>query len=109
MQFHNHANTLAIGQLMAEGDMSNIRVFIYPGFCHSKIVLVDSNTAFLGSANLYKGSLDDMGEVNVLVRGRIRALWNLKEMLRQDVLVSKPISAPPGFLWVSRWMSWLGL
>lgn len=109
MQFHNHANMLAIGRLMAEGDNANIRVFIYPGFCHSKIVLIDSSIAFLGSANLYKGSLDEMGEVNVLIRGRIRALWSLKEMLRQDVLVSRPLSGPPALLWFSRWMSWLGL
>lgn len=109
MQFHNHANALAIGRLMAEGKPSNVRVFIYPGFCHSKIVLVDGTAAFLGSANLYKGSLDDMGEVNVLIRGRFRALWNLKEMLRQDVLVSRPVSGPPSFLWLSRWMSWFGL
>jgi len=109
MQLHNHATQLAIGQLMSEGDLAYIRVFIFPGYCHSKIVLVDSFTAFLGSANLYKGSLDDMGEVNVLIKGRFRALWTLKEMLRQDVLVSKPLSSPPGMLWISRWLSWLGL
>jgi cardiolipin synthase len=109
MQLHNHATQLAIGQLMSDGDLANIRVFIFPGYCHSKIVLVDSHMAFLGSANLYKGSLDEMGEVNVLIKGRFRALWTLKEMLRQDVLVSKPLSSPPGFLWISRWLSWLGL
>jgi cardiolipin synthase len=109
MQLHKHATQLAIGQLMSDGELANIRVFIFPGYCHSKIVLVDSRTAFLGSANLYKGSLDDMGEVNVLIKGRFRALWTLKEMLRQDVLVSKPLSSPPGFLWISRWLSWLGL
>ncbi len=109
MDFHNHANSIAVGRLLSEGDNARVHVFIYPGFCHSKIVLVDSTTAFLGSANLYKGSLDEMGEVNVLVRGRFRALWNLKEMLRQDVLLSRPLSSPPGFLWISRWLSWLGL
>lgn len=109
MQLHNHASMVAIGRLMTEGEPSNVRVFIFPGYCHSKIVLVDSNAAFLGSANLYKGSLDDMGEVNVLIRGRFRALWTLKEMLRQDVLLSKPLSSPPGMLWISRWLAWLGL
>ena len=109
MQLHNHATQLAIGRLMSEGELQNIRVFVFPGYCHSKIVLVDGNAAFLGSANLYKGSLDDMGEVNVLIRGRFRALWTLKEMLRHDVLVSKPLTRPPGFLWISRWLSWLGL
>jgi cardiolipin synthase len=109
MQLHNHATQLGIGRLMSEGDLANVRVFVFPGYCHSKIVLVDSFTAFLGSANLYKGSLDDMGEVNVLIKGRFRALWTLKEMLRHDVLVSKPLSSPPGFLWLSRWLSWLGL
>ncbi len=109
MQLHNHATQLAVGRLMSEGNLSFIRVFVYPGYCHSKIILVDGSTAFLGSANLYKGSLDDMGEVNVLIKGRIRALWNLKEMLRNDVLVSKALTGPPGFLWVSRWLAWLGL
>ena len=50
-----------------------------------------------------------MGEVNVLIRGRFRAIWTLKDMLRNDVLVSRPLSGPPGFLWLSRWLSWLGL
>ncbi len=109
MQFHNLANSQAIGRLLSEGDPSNVRVFIYPGYCHSKILLVDHDTAFLGSANLYKGSLDEMGEVNVLIRGRRRALWNLKEMLRQDVLVSRSLSSPPSFLWFSRWLAWLGI
>ena len=109
MDFHNHSNMVAIGRLMSEGNAMKIRVFIYPGFCHSKIILVDGSRAFLGSANLYKGSLDEMGEVNVLIRGRFRAIWTLKDMLRNDVLVSRPLSSPPGFLWVSRWLSWLGL
>lgn len=109
MKIHSHANSHAIGVLMTEGNLSNIRVFVYPGFCHSKVLLVDSSVAFLGSANLYKGSLDDMGEVNVLIRGRFRVLWALKEMLRKDILKSKSLSSPPGFLWMSRWMSWLGL
>lgn len=109
MDFHNHANAIAIGRLLGEGDPSKLRVFMYPTFCHSKIALIDSTTAFLGSANLYKGSIDDMGEVNVLIHGRFRALWNLKEMLRQDVLMSRPLSSPPGFLWISRWLAWLGL
>jgi hypothetical protein len=45
MQLHNHATQLAIGQLMSDGNLANIRVFIFPGYCHSKIVLVDSQTA----------------------------------------------------------------
>lgn len=109
MQLHNHASMVAVGKLMSEGDLAFVSVFVFPGYCHSKILLVDGRVAFLGSANLYKGSLDDMGEVNVLIRGRFRALWTLKEMLRQDVLRSKALSGPPGFLWISRWLAWLGL
>lgn len=109
MDFHNHANSIAVGRLLGEGESSRIHVFMYPSFCHSKVILIDSAVAFLGSANLYKGSLDEMGEVNVLIRGRFRANWTLKEMLRQDVLVSRPLSSPPGFLWISRWLAWFGL
>jgi phosphatidylserine/phosphatidylglycerophosphate/cardiolipin synthase-like enzyme len=71
---------------------------------------VDHRCAFVGSANLITSSIDTMGEVNVLIRGlHQRALWKLTESLREDVLHSRALSGAPNFLWLSRWLAWLGL
>lgn len=108
VDFHHHANMLTVGKLMAEGKKSHLRLLVYPGMFHSKIILVDFQSAFLGSANLFKSSLDEMGEVNVLISGKRRALWKLRESLRHDILLSRAIAGPRG-LWMSRWLAWLGL
>jgi cardiolipin synthase len=107
--FHHHANMQSVGRMLAEGDTAFLRVLLFPGMFHAKIILADHETAFLGSANLMKSSLDEMGEVNVLIRGKRRALWKLQETLRRDTLHSRALSSPPSFLWLSRWLAWIGL
>jgi|GEM_PF-890803 len=107
--FHFHANLVAVGRLLAEGRNTNLSILMYPEMFHAKLILVDHDTAFIGSANLFKASLDEMGEVNVLIRRKQRILWKLRETLRHDILVSRSISSPPPFLWLSRWLAWLGL
>jgi cardiolipin synthase len=109
VDLHQQANMQTVGRLITEAGRFSTRILLYPEPSHSKILLVDGNTAFLGSANLYKGSLDHMGEVNVLIRGRFRVLWRLREMLRQDILRSEAVSSPPQLRWLSRWAAWLGL
>ncbi len=107
--FNYHANMGSIGRLIGEGDSAYLRVLFYPEEFHAKIILVDHKIAFLGSANLMKLSLDESGEVNVLIRGRSRALRHLREILRQDILRCQPINTMPGFSFLSKWLSWLGL
>lgn len=109
IDFYHHANMLTIAQLITNGDSTHLRVLLYPDIFHAKIILVDKDKAFLGSANLMTNSLDEMGEVNVLLRGRLRALRTLRDSLRQDVLKSRVITSLPPFLWMSRWLAWLGL
>lgn len=109
IDFHYHANMNTIGRLLTEGENSNLHILLYPQIFHAKIILVDYKTAFVGSANLMRRSLDDMGEVNVLIRGKQRAIWKLRETLRQDVLKSRALTSAPSFLWVSHWLAWLGL
>ncbi len=109
IDFHYHANMSTIGRLLAEGESSNLRILLYPEIFHAKIILVDHKTAFVGSANLMRRSLDEMGEVNVLIRNKQRAIWTLRESLRQDALKSRAVSSSPSFLWMSRWLAWLGL
>lgn len=106
---HHYANMHAVGRLLTEGDGAFVRIFLYRGINHGKVMLIDRRTACVGSANLIKSSLDEMGEVNVVFSGKHRAIWKLQDTLRQDVLRSRSLSSPPSFLWLSKWLSWLGL
>lgn len=107
--FHSYANTTSVGYLLSESHGLPLRILIYQHGMHAKAMLVDHDIAFVGSANLIRSSLDDMGEVNVLVRGKRRFLWKLQETLRNDILRCRALNSPPSFLWISRWLSWLGL
>lgn len=107
--FHHHANLLTIGKLLTEAQNSTMRVFIYPRMSHAKAILVDYTTAFIGSANLYTESIDTMGEVNVLIYGKARFAIKLQDSMRSMILKSRAASTPPPFLWISRWLAWLGL
>lgn len=107
--FHYYANMSSVGRLLSEGRGRMLRAFLFRGRIHGKVILVDHVIAFLGSANLLPSSLDDMGEVNVLVRGKHRFLWKLRETLREDILRSHALTALPPLLWLTRWMAWLGL
>lgn len=109
IDFHYHANMSTIGRLLTEGESANLHILLYPEIFHAKIILVDYKTAFVGSANLMRRSLDEMGEVNVLIRDKQRAIWTLRETLRQDILKSRALTSMPSFLWMSRWLAWLGL
>ncbi|HLD71205.1 MAG TPA: phosphatidylserine/phosphatidylglycerophosphate/cardiolipin synthase family protein [Candidatus Peribacteraceae bacterium] len=107
---HYHANRQALGRVLMEGDASMIQVFLYPGIVHGKVILVDRTKMFLGSANMMQSSIDEMGELNVLIEGKYRiALMKLREVLRQDILKSKLLTTPPQFRWLGRWLASLGL
>ncbi len=109
VEFHHHANMVAIGRLITYAKSANVSVHLYPGKFHAKVMMIDHETVLIGSMNLFKASIDEMGEVNVLIHNRSRILWTLKESLRQTVLVSRSLNSPPPFLWISRWLAWLGL
>lgn len=106
---HYHANRQAMGRLLAEGDREHVTVLLYPGIVHGKVILVDRRRALLGSANMMISSLDRMGEVNVLIDHRHRALWKLRETLRLDILKSRPLMTLPRFRIFGKWLAWVGL
>jgi len=107
---HYYANMQSVYQLLREGDKKNVQVFLYPHLFHGKIILVDRSKAFVGSANLMKSSIDEMGEVNVLLEGRTEpAIQKLRDVLREDILISQPMTTLPRFPWVGRWLAWLKL
>lgn len=108
--WHQYANMQAVGRLLAEGDARRVSVFLFPRMVHGKIILTDRRRAFIGSANLMTTSLDEMGEVNVLLQGRAHsAIRKLRGVLRDDILESMPVSRPPRFRWLWRWLTWLKL
>ena len=101
-----HSNMQAISRLITEGDRGHMEVFLYPGMFHGKMILVDRDTAFIGSANLIPTSLDTIGEVNVLLRGNFqRAIIKIRDTLRGDILKSNPLTNPPEFSWLGRWLA----
>lgn len=107
---HYHANMQAVGRLLLESAPEKIHVFLYPGIVHGKVILTDRTKMFLGSANMMTSSLDHMGEVCVLIEGRYRiALMKLREVLRGDILKSKPLTTPLKLRWLGRWLAWIGL
>ncbi len=106
--FHHYANMQSISRLLTAG--RGIEIFLYPRMFHGKIILVDRRRAFVGSANLMTTSLDDMGELNVLLEGRSHpAIRKLRNVLRDDILKSTPVSRTPRFVWLWRWLAWLQL
>jgi cardiolipin synthase len=107
---HQHANMQSVAKLVTEGDADFVQVFLYPGMFHGKTILVDRTHAFIGSANLIASSLDEMGEVNVLLSGQAdTAILKLRDALRASILKSKPLTTIPRFGWISRILGWLKL
>ncbi len=107
---HHHSNMQTVGRLLSEGASSHVRVFVYPGVIHAKAILIDRECMFLGSANFVAQSLDEIGETDVLIEGRYStAVTRLRDILRADILKSRPLKGPPAFLWVSRMLAWLKL
>lgn len=69
---------------------TGISLFVYPGYNHSKVMLVDDWLAWVGSANLDNRSLRLNFEGNLLVAGRTFA-EQVAEMLRRDFARARPL------------------
>ena len=107
--FQHHGNMIAVGQLLTQ-TLGKAQVFLYPGMFHGKLLLVDHKTLFIGSTNILPSSLDSMGEVNVLLRGKFTSvLRKVRETLRSNILKSTSLSSPPQFWWVGRLLAFLRL
>lgn len=107
---HHYSNMQAVSRLIDEGDKEKVSVFLYPRIVHGKIMLIDRNRAFIGSANLMTSSLDTMGELNVLIEGEtLPIILKLRRVLREDILQSTAMKKPRpvGFFW--RWLTWFQL
>ncbi len=107
---HHYSNMKSLTRILLEGEQKHVQIFLSPRMIHGKIILVDHQHAFLGSANLITSSLDEMGEVNVLIDGKGSAAFQkLLDVLRDDLLISRPLNSPPVLAWFSGWLAWLKL
>lgn len=107
---HHSANIVAMATLMEQGHDERLQIFRYPGMLHGKLILVDRDRAFIGSANMMTSSLDAMGEVNVLITGRNHpVVRRVREIVRSDLIRSTPLQGIPQLKWVTRVLAYLGL
>lgn len=107
---HHRANIVAMAALMEKGHDERLQIFRYPGMLHGKLIVVDRETAFIGSANLMTSSLDAMGEVNVLITGRNHSVVRrAREIIRSDLIRSTPLQGVPQLQWLTRVLAYLGL
>jgi cardiolipin synthase len=110
VDFHYHANMQAMAKLRQTASKRHLTVLVYPEPMHGKIILVDRRRAFVGSANLLASSLDEMGEVDVLIQGRSRpAMRKIRETLRRHILGSRPVEHVPRLFGLGWWLALLRL
>lgn len=70
---HNHANMATAESLLQSARKNRVFIARYPrGLLHTKVIIVDSRTLFMGSTNLITSSLMKMCETNVLIHRRPR-------------------------------------
>lgn len=106
---HHSANIVATATLMEKGNDEYLEIFRYPGMLHAKLILVDRNRAFIGSANMMTLSLDAMGEINVLITGRNHdVVKRVRATVRSDFIRSVPLKGPPKLKWITRILAYMG-
>ncbi len=105
-----NANLESADRLLREGVKKYMKVFLSPTMIHGKIILVDRKQALIGSLNLIPSSLDQMGEVSVLLGGAFtRVLVKLNTILLKDMVKSKLVSGPLSFSLVRKILAWFYL
>lgn len=110
-EVHHHANMAAATELLKAGRRNRVFVFRYSKkFLHTKMILIDRQTLFIGSTNLMTSSLSKMGETNVLMhRQPKRCLRIVRRRFLKDLLASTLfIPEEWGSVW-QRMMAWINL
>lgn len=92
---HHHSNLAAVAKLLHLAKKRRIFVFRYTrGLLHTKMIVVDRRTLFIGSTNLITSSLTKMGETNVLIHRHPRScLRVVRRQFTKDVLQSVKLEA----------------
>ncbi len=87
-----HQNKKALWELLEKGAKHNITIRHLPRWLHAKSILVDDKRALVGSANLMESSLDEMGEVSVLLTNEQRqCMKKLRNAVQQSIAQSRRV------------------
>lgn len=92
-----HANMQTIDKLLQPGlirrrQSSPVRVYLYPGMIHAKVIIIDSETTIIGSANLTSNSFDYLNETNAIIRKKKGITRALLTQIKKDVARSTRLS-----------------
>ncbi len=109
---HHHSNLAAVAKLLSHAKKRRTFVFRYTrGLLHTKMIVIDRHTLFIGSTNLITSSLTRMGETNVIIhRHPRRCLRIVRRQFTKDVLQSVKLEAEEitSTVW-QRFLTTLGL
>jgi cardiolipin synthase len=106
-----HANMRSIHKLLKPTPFTRkkskkLKVFLYRGMIHAKVILIDEITAILGSANLTHGSFNLLSETSAIFRQKNGISKHLLKQLEKDLRYCSPITLdnlPP----YRRWWAWV--
>ena len=90
---HGPANKVTINHLLGSEHRDRIRVFLYPGMSHAKVLLVDGEMAGVGSANLTPRSMLTSKELTVFVHAKSNEpfLQRLRAQMEADLAKSSEV------------------
>ena len=93
---HGYANRVTVNRLLASEHRDRVRVFLYPGMSHAKVVLADGQIAAVGSANLTPRSMLTSKELTLFVHWKPeqRFVRDLREQLDGDLAKSTAVLEP---------------
>ncbi len=107
---HRNANMESVRVLLQKGNPKRMRVLLFPGMVHGKVILVDHAHALIGSTNLISSSLDGVGEACVLIsRKPLHPLVTLRRILLRDIVRSRFVERPPRFSLMRKLLAWVQL
>ncbi|MFC1615792.1 phosphatidylserine/phosphatidylglycerophosphate/cardiolipin synthase family protein [Patescibacteria group bacterium] len=90
-------NKLVIQELLdATEGTGNLSVYFYPKMVHAKVVNIDGEKTFMGSANMNPGAMEKLGETNILVNDpNCDFTQEMLDSLKNDIKASKKVTSPP--------------
>ncbi len=93
---HGYANRATINRLLASRHRDRVRVVLYPGMSHAKVVLADGRIAAVGSANLTPRSMLTSRELTLFVHWKPDQPFvrELREQLDADLAKSTEVREP---------------
>jgi cardiolipin synthase A/B len=90
----NNLNKAVMREIL-EGTNGNVSVYFYRGMLHAKMIHIDDQKTFLGSANLNTQATEKLGELNMLITNPdCPFTQKVREQLREDIAHSVKCDPP---------------